>query len=231
MSKKLCIVLLTATITGCGTQNPQTNLQNIEPGRQVSLFNGKDLSGWRILNEIYFDRPGEVKVNDGKLTLGRGDDLTGVCWKGKVLKDNYEISFQARRVEGSDFFCGLTFPVRDGDATLILGGWGGRVVGLTAVDNYSAAENNTTHAFDFEMGRWYEIRLRVADGYVRVFRDGKMIINQEIDGHTFEVWPQMEEARPLSFSTYDTVGQYRNIRYTRLRSKSSAPPSTNGAGA
>jgi hypothetical protein len=201
---------------GCGIQGPRTDLDNLKAGEETQIFNGRDLSGWRIVKEIFFDRPGEVKVDKGSLVLGEGKELTGVAWTGKVLRDGFEVSFKARRVKGEDFFCGFTFPIRKGDASLILGGWGGTVVGLTAIDSYSAAENDTTQAIEFKLGRWYDVRVRVAEGYVRVFLDEKKIIDHEIEGHKFEVWPQMEEARPMSFSTYSTVGEFRDIVYRRV---------------
>ena len=37
---------------------------------------------------------------------------------------DYELRLEAKRVEGGDFFCGLTFPVGKEYCTLILGGWG-----------------------------------------------------------------------------------------------------------
>lgn len=196
--------------------NPAPDLTKLAVGEEVKLFNGTDLTGWRLVKEIFFDRPGPVTVKDGNLSLGKGEDLTGVAWKGPVLRDGYEVSFEARRVEGMDFFCGFTFPVGKGDLTLILGGWGGCVIGLTAIDSFSAAENETTRSREFKLKKWYPVRVRVADDRIRVFLEGEKIIDQERTGHQFEVWPQMEEARPLSFSTYATVGEYRNIVYKRL---------------
>ncbi len=233
-------IVLAAALAGCGTPDtekgdnngdtetrPATqpaaqaasaapDLTKLEVGEEVTLFNGTDLTGWRLVKEIFFDRPGPVTVKDGNLVLGKGEDLTGVAWKGPVLRDGYEISFEARRVEGMDFFCGFTFPVGTGDLTLILGGWGGCVIGLTAIDSFSAAENETTRSREFELKKWYPVRVRVADDSIQVFLEGEKIIDQERTGHQFEVWPQMEEARPLSFSTYATVGEYRNIVYKRL---------------
>ena len=70
---------------------------------------------------------------------------------------NYELNVVARRVEGSDFFCGLTFPYQDSHCTLILGGWGGALVGLSCLDGRDASENETTRLMPFEKGRWYDV--------------------------------------------------------------------------
>ena len=48
--------------------------------------------------------------------------MTGVTWTRDFPKSNYEIRLEAMRVEGSDFFCGLTFPYQKAHATLVLGG-------------------------------------------------------------------------------------------------------------
>ncbi len=192
-------------------------IDTLAPGARAVLFNGKDLTGWHVIkDDIYFDRPGKVEVADGAMVLGVGQQLTGVQWKGKMLKGNYRITLQARRVEGEDFFCGLTFPVGGGHVSLILGGWGGSIVGLSNVDDFSAAENSTTRAITFTQGKWYDIEAEVSDKKILVALDDEVIIEQEITGHRFEVWPQQEPARPLGISTYDTKGAIRDVVVTRL---------------
>ena len=58
--------------------------------------------------------------------------MTGITWTNEVPTNNYEISLEAMRVEGSDFFCALTFPVGNDPCSFIVGGWGGGVVGLSS---------------------------------------------------------------------------------------------------
>src|SRR3990172_1197694 len=74
-----------------------------------SLFDGETLIGW---TKTDFAGSGDVEVKDGKILLGMGY-MTGITWTNKFPKMNYEVSLEAMRVEGSDFFCGLTFPVGD----------------------------------------------------------------------------------------------------------------------
>lgn len=59
---------------------------------------------------------------------------------------NYELSLEAMRVDGSDFFCGLTFPVGSNFCSFIVGGWGGGVVGLSSLNSEDASQNETTNA-------------------------------------------------------------------------------------
>jgi len=75
---------------------------------ETSLFDGKELGQWEITD---FGGQGNVYVKDGSIFLEMGNDMTGVTWAGPVVRMNYEITLEAMRVVGSDFFCGLTFPV------------------------------------------------------------------------------------------------------------------------
>ena len=197
---------------GCGP----ADLTKLAPGESAELFNGRNLSGWEVLADGYFDAAGKVHVADGAIVLEAGEDLTGIRWTGRMLRDNFCISLRARRVAGEDFFCGMSFPVRDGYVSLILGGWGGTVVGLSNVDHMAAVENNTTRIIEFKLKRWYDVDVSVGRGHIRVYLDGKEIIDQEIDGHAFEVWPQMEPPRPLGFTTWQTKGQIRDICVERM---------------
>ena len=207
--------LLAIAVVFCGCASaPDVTL--LAPGQSVELFNGRDLTGWQELTEIWFDEAGKVYVEDGALVLSAGHDLTGVRWTGRVLRDDYSISLTARRVDGSDFFCGLSFPVGKGQVTLILGGWGGQIVGLSNVDGSSARENETTNVIEFQQGHWYAVEARVAGGRIGVWIDGRQIIDQAVEGHAFEVWPQQEEACPLGVTSYATTGAIRNIRLKRL---------------
>lgn len=91
----------------------------------ISLFDGKSLGDWKVVAEADFERHGEVLVEDRQILLKAGLPATGIKWSGKFPKIDYEIALEAMRVEGDDFFCGLTFPVGDRWLTLVCGGWGG----------------------------------------------------------------------------------------------------------
>jgi len=74
-----------------------------------------------------------VKVENGLLVLESGY-MTGIHWTNDVPKTNYELSLEARRMSGNDFFCGLTFPIAGTNVSLIVGGWGGGLVGISSID-------------------------------------------------------------------------------------------------
>jgi hypothetical protein len=189
---------------------------------EVKLFNGRDLAGWTVLKEEHFASAGKVYASDGALHLEAGRDMTGVTWTGRPPTDDYEIALQAMKVDGDDFFCGLTFPVGGEFATLIVGGFGGRVVGLSNVNGCAADQNETTKVMDFAKGRWYSIRLRVAGGYVEAWIDDEAVIELGRGDKKFSVWAQQEPARPLGINTWCTHGAEREIVLRRLRSTSLA---------
>ena len=111
--------------------------------RQITLFDGKNLDNWERTD---FAGKGDVRIDEnGSLVLEMGAELSGVRWKGKtdLPKIDYEVTLQAKRTMGSDFFCGLTFPFKESHATLILGGWGGSLIGISSLDDFDASENET----------------------------------------------------------------------------------------
>ena len=83
------------------------------------MFDGKKLAGWR---ETQFAGRGEVECKSGLIVLHMGDPFTGINYTNEIPRMNYEVAFDAMRVEGSDFFCALTFPVADSCCSLIVGG-------------------------------------------------------------------------------------------------------------
>ncbi len=87
-----------------------------------SLFDGKTLKNWKSSD---FGGEGKVSVEEGMIVLNQGSDMTGITWTGEALpKMNYEVSVMAQRIEGNDFFCGMTFEINDDPCSLIIGGWG-----------------------------------------------------------------------------------------------------------
>src|SRR4051812_15945724 len=118
----------------------------------ISLFDGKTLKGWKATE---FIGRGKILCDLGLIVFEAGDPFTGLNWTDSVPRINYEISLDAMRVGGSDFFCGLTIPVKDSCCSLIAGGWGGSLIGISSFDGADASENESTKFINFENGRWY----------------------------------------------------------------------------
>ena len=194
---------------------PSPSTFALKDGRSP-LFDGKSLQGWQVLTEGPFSGHGPVEVKDGAIVLGRGGSGTGVRWQGPFPREDYEVTLEAMRVDGMDFFCGMTFPVGDEPCTLILGGWGGCIVGLSNVDGAHAAENQTTTGMNFENGRWYKIRLIVMRNCIQVWIDDARKIYLDRADHRFDVWYEQEPARPFGFATWETTGALCDIRVREL---------------
>lgn len=182
------------------------------PAKEIKLFDGTSLQNWKILDKIDFDGHGTVEIKDGELILGMGRPMTGVKWAGQDLpRTNYELTFQARRIEGSDFFCGLTFPVEKSHCSLILGGWGGSLTGLSSLDGFDASENESTGSMVFKDGQWYKVRLRVTPKKIEVWVDDDPIVDVEIAGRKVSLRWEMDNMPPLGVATYATKGGLKNV--------------------
>jgi len=184
------------------------------PGVWVPLFDGKTLGNWKPSD---FPPNGKIEVKDGLLKIGMGEPMSGITWRGELpARMNYEIELEAMRTEGHDFFCGLTFPVGKDPCSLICGGWGGSVVGLSSIDGLDASENTTTTTEDFENNRWYKIKVRVTKQRVEAWIDGELIVNQELEGHEIGIRWEVEPSVPLGIATWLTGSALRNIRWRNL---------------
>src|SRR4051812_34902312 len=77
---------------------------------EKTLFNGKDLSGWK---QTDFGGHGEVMVENGQIKVLMGSELNGINWTNAAVlpKTNFELELDAMKLQGGDFFCALTFPV------------------------------------------------------------------------------------------------------------------------
>jgi hypothetical protein len=182
-------------------------------GEWKPLFDGRTLNGWK---EAPIPGHGPVRVKNGAIHLGRGS-MTGIAWTGEFPKSGYEIRFEAVRLEGNDFFAGITFPVNGTFCTWINGGWGGDVVGLSNVDGYDASENETSMARDFAAGRWYSFRLVVTPGRIRAWIDGAIVVDLEIAGRKIDLrFDDTDLCKPLGFASYATEAALRNIQYRML---------------
>ena len=191
------------------------------PGDWQSLFDGKHLGQWK---PTPFGGEGEVTAADGVLRIAMGADLSGVTWKGEFPKQNFELALEARRAEGSDFFCGLTFPVGESHCSLIVGGWGGGVVGLSSIDGEDAANNATTKVVSFSEGRWYDIRVRVTPDRIVCLLDDERIIDQPLAGHELSVREEVVPSQPLGIATYATTAELRKIRWRPAAGDADPPP-------
>lgn len=187
-----------------------------EEPAEISLFNGKDLGDWE---KTQFGGEGDVFVTeDGELEFGFGAIMTGVNWGGKVpATSNYEITLDAMKLDGTDFFCALTFPVDESHATFVIGGWGGGIVGISSVDDLDASENETMNISGFEEDRWYKVKVRVTDKKIEAWIDDEMMVDLVRTDRKIGLRPgDIELCVPIGIASFITRAKYRNIVWKNI---------------
>ena len=200
------------------SQQPHSPSKPAE-AKPLVLLTGNDLSDWKVVSQMKDHGP--VTLKNGVLSLGEGKPMTGVAYAGKAelpVKD-YEISFEARRVSGEDFFAALTFPVREPKtfATFVIGGWGGKCVGISCLQYQAADENETTNWVDFTEGKWYRFRLEVRENRLKGWIDDKEIFDADTEGKKITMrFGDIEFCEPLGLASYGTVGEIRNLIIKKL---------------
>ena len=175
------------------------------------LFDGNTLTNWAVTD---FGGHGGVSAASGQININLGAELTGITWtNGTLPKTDYEISLEAMKVDGGDFFCGLTFPVADSSCSLIIGGWGGGVIGLSSLDDNDASENETTRNMALTTGHWYQVHLRVTPAKIQAWLDQEKIIDVSIVGRKVSLRPgSIYLCEPLGVATYETSAALRDFK-------------------
>ena len=222
----LMALLAVGSTTGFRAQEQKAAAQkspkDAAVGEWVSLFDGKALGSWAPSE---FEFVGGAKVEapfrggPGAIIIEKGTTLSGITWTdGAALpRTNYELTLEAMKLAGSDFFCGLTFPVGKDACTFIVGGWSGMVVGISSIDDMDASENETTDGMDFADNRWYRIRVRVTPEKIEAWIGEKQMVDLELKGKKISLRPgDIQKSLPLGIATYMTRAAVRDIRMRRL---------------
>ena len=179
-----------------------------------AMSDGQTLAGWC---EIPFAGHGEVHCQAGAVVLGMGDPFTGITWTNDFPKLNYEVALDAMRLMGSDFFCALTVPVGDTFCSLIVGGWGGSLIGISSLDGMDASENETTKFADFQSGRWYRIRLRVTEKKIEAWIDKEKLVDVAVGERRIALRPgEIELCKPFGLAAWQTSSALREIKFRRV---------------
>jgi hypothetical protein len=187
-----------------------------------SLFDGASLAGWKV-TDFFGGGKAHVEPNyrggPAAIVVEAGTSLSGITWTGDAPKTNYEITLEAMKIEGQDFMCGLTFPVGDSYASLILGGWGGNLVGISSIDEHDASENDTRKYITFPKDRWFAIRMRVTPAKLQAWLDGKKIVDASIVGKKISLrFGEIKKSAPIGLANYRTSSAFRAIKLRQLDS-------------
>lgn len=179
-------------------------------GEWQPLFDGKSLAGWKVTD---FGGHGAVSIKNGQIVLVAGAALTGITWTNAPPRPDYEIALEAMKVDGGDFFCGLTLPAGGSHCTFIVGGWGGGVVGISSIDGMDASENETTKFMAFDKGRWFRIRVRVTKARIEAWIDDEKMVDQAIEDRRISMRAgEIEENVPFGVATWQTSGALRDLK-------------------
>jgi hypothetical protein len=183
------------------------------PCDRIVLFDGNSLDGWKI---TIFGGEGEIYLEDSTLVLSMGEGLTGLTWQQDFPVIGYRISLEARRTKGTDFFCGLTFPVNQQFCSLIVGGWGGTLVGISNIDGNDAARNFTKNIYPLGSQEWYKIDLKVTTDSIQAWIDDEQVVAFFHPRHQLSVRTETLLSRPLGIASWNTTAEIRNFYACKL---------------
>lgn len=188
------------------------------PRTEWKLLSDEFASAWKASG---MPEEGQVLLQDGEIALHPGQPMTGVrfdAWQSAGLPlSRYAIEYEAMRVEGNDFFGTVTFPVNDAHVSLVVGGWGGTLVGISMIDDMDASENNTRGNARFEKHRWHKVRIEVRDDDLRAWIDDKLFVNTSIKGRKLGLRTgDIEKCAPFGFASYATHSRIRGVLIRRL---------------
>jgi hypothetical protein len=179
-----------------------------------ALFDGKTLEGWKPSD---FYGAGPVKVKDGAVLMEKGKIMTGVTYtRGDFPKMDYEFTLEAMKVAGDDFFATTTFPVGDAFCSFVVGGWGGRVVGLSSIDSEDASQNETRTNRELKAGQWYRLRVRVSAKRIEAWIDKDKVVDLDTTDRRISIRVECNASKPFGIATYETTGAVRDVRVRLL---------------
>ena len=178
------------------------------------LFDGKSMTGWKPAD---FFGAGKTHVKDGVIVMEKGKIMTGVTYtRGDFPKMDYEVALEGKKIAGEDFFCTTTFPVGDTFCSLVVGGWGGPVVGLSSINSMDASMNETRKDMEFKTDRWYGIRIRVSKNRIEAWIDREKMVDQDTTDQKISTRIECNASKPFGIATYETTGAVRAIRVRAL---------------
>ncbi len=179
------------------------------------LFDGKSLKGWKVTD---FAGHAVPKIEGGHIVIPAGLALSGINATNPPPKINFELTLEAKKIDGNDFFCCLTFPYGESHCSFVVGGWGGGIVGISSVDGMDASENETTDYMVFEKDRWYRITVRATPKKIEAWIDESQMVDLETADRKIAMrFGEIEESTPLGIATWITSAALRDIRIRKIR--------------
>jgi hypothetical protein len=211
----LCGALLLISVPSAEAAEKKDDSPNLKAKDWKPLFDGKTLEGWMVTD---FAGHAEPKVEDGMIHIPAGLALSGINLTNQPPKMNFELTLEAKKVDGSDFFCCLTFPYGDSHCSFVVGGWGGGLVGISSVDGMDASENDTADYMVFENDKWYRISVRVTPEKIETWIDKSKLVDLETENRKIGMrFGEIEESAPLGIATWITSSALRDLRIRTIK--------------
>jgi hypothetical protein len=155
---------------------------------------------------------------ENQLIISEGVRLNGLIFNplNNMAWESFELELDVKKINGNDFLCGLTFPVGNIKrlVTLVLGGWGGSVNGISCIDGNDAFNNCTASNKDYLFNQWYHVKVQVTPTQITVWVDQECIIDfTHQDRHLSLRSSEIEFYQPFSITTYKTQSEFKNFIY------------------
>lgn len=180
----------------------------------VEIFDGETLANWRA---GVFGDSDELDFTGTGAILPIGVPISGITYVGEPPRGEYGIHIEATRLSGSDFFLAVTFPVRDAHLTLVLGGWGGTLCGVSSLDGLDASMNDTRVHAEFPNGKRQSVFVYVADDRVRALVNGERLVDVALTGRALSIRPEVQPSLPLGLASFATRTEVHSVRLGRVR--------------
>ena len=181
------------------------------------LFDGETMDGWEIVG---FGGQDKIEVVDDAIVAEAGYPLAGIASTLKDLPNSgYTLSLEAQKIDGTDFFCCVSFPVKDQHCSLVLGGWGGTLCGISCINTEDASQNSKKWLKKFERGQWYAIEIKVTDDRIVCSVDDEVMVDLPLDGVELSLRSEVHSTTPIGICAFETKSAWRNIRLTTLAAR------------
>jgi hypothetical protein len=106
--------------------------------------------------------------------------------------------------------------VGDAHCSLVMGGWGGTVVGLSSIDDKDASQNQTGSFETFAKNQWYKVKIRVTKKNIGAWIDDKQVVDLDTKDKKISIRPECDLCKPFGIATWRTTGAVRAIRVRTL---------------
>ena len=107
--------------------------------------------------------------------------------------------------------------------SLVVGGWGGTVVGLSSINARDASENETGTFKVFKQNQWYRVRIRVTKQKIEAWIDDEKMVDLETKDRKISIRGECEPCKPFGIATWRTEGAVRDIRVRMLTAAETKP--------